>query len=486
MNKPNILIFMTDHQRGDTAPPYNKAITPNLDKFSKDAVAFSETYCPSPHCCPSRATFFTGLYPSQHGVWNNVDVGNTLSRGLYDNTRLWSDELKESGYDLYFTGKWHISSEEGPADRGWDVTYTTEKYYKDEGHRPPPHKRDWEIYLNNVICKGNEERKEAQIIRPGYMIYEQYGLNETPFGDIKVIESAVESILNRPDNDIPWCHYVGTLGPHDPYFVPQRFLDMYDFDKIQLPKNYSDDMRDKPALYSRTRDRYKQLSELEYRKSILHYLAFCSYEDYLFGKLLEALEKSGKTENTIVVYASDHGDYMGEHGLWAKGLPCFKGAYHVPLLIKWPDGIVNPGRVVNEFANLADFAPTILDIAGVKTKSEYIGMSLVPFLKGKKPEKWRDAVYTQTNGNELYGIQRSVMTKEWKYVYNGFDYDELYNIREDPDETTNLIGNPDCDAIVKDMCKRMWKFAYKVGDVCIHPYIMISHAPYGPGIIFND
>lgn len=484
--KPNILIFMTDHQRGDMAPPFKRAKTPNLDNFFKDAVAFTSTYCPAPHCCPSRATFFSGLYPTEHGVWNNVDVGNTLSRGLNDGVRLWSEDLKEEGYKLYFTGKWHVSSEEGPEDRGWKVTCENTRYTKPQGYRPPPNPYEWKCYSQGAVCCGDETRKEGGIIRPGYPEYLQYGINENPFRDGDKVDSAVKTILERKDTGIPWCHFVGTVGPHDPYVVPKRFLDMYNLDDIQLPDNFFDEMKDKPALYRRTKDRYSQLSEHEHRKSILHYLAFCTYEDYLFGRILEALKDKGELENTVIIYTSDHGDYMGEHGLWAKGLPCFHSAYHVPLLIKWPGEVVNPGRTVEEFVSLADLAPTILEIAGIKADREFSGKSLVSFLKGEEPESWRDAVFTQTNGNELYGIQRSVMTEEWKYVYNGFDYDELYNRKEDPDELRNLINDSQYQPVVRELCKRMWEFAYAHGDVCINPYIMVAHVPYGPGIIFEN
>jgi arylsulfatase A-like enzyme len=116
MSKPNILIYMTDQQRGDTVPPYGRAITPNLDKLAREGIAFSQTFCPSPHCCPSRATFFTGLMPSEHGVWNNIEVGNALSRGPFPHTRYWSDDLLEAGYKLYYSGKWHVSALEDPVN----------------------------------------------------------------------------------------------------------------------------------------------------------------------------------------------------------------------------------------------------------------------------------------------------------------------------------------------------------------------------------
>ncbi len=106
---PNILIVMTDHQRADTVLPEHPALTPHLDQFARQGITFTETYCPSPHCCPSRATFFTGLYPSGHGVWNNICNDQALSRGVKPGVRMWSEDLRQAGYQMHFTGKWHVS-----------------------------------------------------------------------------------------------------------------------------------------------------------------------------------------------------------------------------------------------------------------------------------------------------------------------------------------------------------------------------------------
>ncbi len=482
MNRPNILIFMTDQQRGDSIPPFGRAKTPNLDKFCSEGMAFSNAFTIAPHCCPSRATFFSGLYPAQHGVWNNVDGGNTLSKGLYDGVRLFSEDLKDAGYDMYYGGKWHVSSVESPLDRGFDVMNTGKAVEKKEIGHIKPEGKEWKRYKN---FSQRTDRTEGEIIRKGYTPYIHYGEKESPFNDRQVVDDAVGLIRNRSKTDRPWCQFAGTLGPHDPYFVPQKYLDLYDIDDIELPQSYSDKMLDKPSLYRRTRDRFDQLTEREQRQAVRHYLAFCTYEDALFGEVLEALEEKGEAENTVVVYISDHGDYMAEHGLWCKGLPCFKGAYHIPAAIRWPAGIREKGRVVDEFVTMADFAPTFLEIANIRQDREMTGKSLVPFLKNEKPKEWRDAVFTQTNGNELYGIQRSIMTKDWKFVYNGYDYDELYDLNNDPGETVNLINNKEYDDDVKFLCKRLWEFARETGDVCISPYIMVSLASYGPGIIFE-
>lgn len=478
MNSPNVLIFMTDQQRADSVTGIH-CLTPNLDKFREKSITFSNTFCTSPHCCPSRASFMSGLYPSQHGVWHNVNVANAISRGLNDGIRLWSEDFADAGYDMAFSGKWHVSANEGPNDRGWRVypeTATNNSFNTSE--------RVWENYKQRGYTESTN-RKAGEIIRNGWSEYTHYGERENPFNDNNVVDTALEIINNRGKSDKPWCQYVGTLGPHDPYKVPLRFLDLYDINDIKLPPSYYDKLEDRPNLYRRTREVFDQLSDDEHREAIRHYLAFCSYEDYLFGKVIDALTKNGQLDNTIIIYTSDHGDYSAEHGLWCKGLPCFQGAYKVPLLVSWNKGVKNPGRMVDEYISLADFAPTLLEVAGIKAERDFFGKSLTPFFRDKKVTDWRDTVYTQSNGNEQYGIQRSVMTNKWKYVYNGFDYDELYDLENDPNEMLNVNNVPENKDVIKAMCKRMWKLAYKSKDNCINPYIMVGFAPYGPGVAFG-
>lgn len=484
MKKNNFLIFMTDHQRGDTILDEN-ILTPNLDKLREKSVVFTNAHCPSPHCCPSRATFFSGLYPSQHGVWNNVNVGNATSRGLFDGIKLFSEDLNENGYNLYFSGKWHISASERPSDKGFEEVYHTMEYEIPENIN---HFDDWDKYKEEKLDNIDTPRSEGEVVRIGYPHYLQYGNHENPFGDNQVMEAAVKKLNELKGSDEAFVLYAGPLGPHDPYNVPQRFLDMYDINDIELPKSFYDDLKDKPNLYQRTQSRYNQLTELEHKQSILHFYAFCTYEDYLFGEIMKALEESGHADDTTVMYVSDHGDYIGAHGLWAKGLPCFNEAYNVCALIGGA-GVKNGGRTSDEFINLADFAPTILELASVKVDRKFAGKSFVPFLNDEETVEWRDTEYTQSNGNEVYGIQRAVYTKEWKYVFNSFDWDELYNLKDDPNEMNNLLHDKEkakeYDNIVYDLSKKMWQFAYENDDNCVCPYIMTALAPYGPGIIFE-
>lgn len=496
--QPNILIFMADHYRGDMAPPFGRCLTPNIDSVYNDGgVAFTNCFTPSPHCCPSRATFHTGLYPSEHGVWNNVMVGNTLSRGLIDGISTWSVPLSQAGYKLYHSGKWHVSAEIGPEEFGWNNIYGNEKFDGKKGHRPAPDPYEWEQYIKNdchIDLRGEDPqsiRRKAQLIREGYPDFVLYGQSENPSNDEKVVAAAEEQLKECCQNpDQPFVLYCGTVGPHDPYFVPKRFLDMYDADDIELPENFYDNMLDKPNLYRRTKERFAQLSVDEFKEAIRHFMAYCTYEDWLFGRLVKILKDEGRYDNTVIIFTSDHGDYCGEHGLFAKGLPCFRSAYHIPVVMRWP-GVttIRHEKDIEKYISLADFAPSILDICGVEYDKEgYSGKSFVPLIEGDPNAiaSWKDEMYTQTNGNELYGIQRSIMTPKWKYVYNGFDYDELYDLEEDPHELVNVADRPQNRSIIRELSAKLWKFAYDRKDTCINPYIMVSLAEFGPGIIFEE
>jgi len=482
MDRPNILIVMTDHQRADTVLPAHPAITPNLDRLSAEGVTFTNTYCPSPHCCPARATFHSGLYPSRHGVWNNVCNDQAINRGLNPGVRLWSEDLAETGYRMHFSGKWHVSSQQSPKDRGWTEHFAS-------GTKPNEHGSSWDSFRERAKTPEPTQRGEGGILCNGYCDYTLYGTREFTSGDHdeKAVATALDLFPALSEGEDPWCLFVGLIGPHDPFCVPRKYIDMYDLDSVPLPESYADDLADKPRLYKRMRDmRFGQLTEREVREGIRHFWAYCTYLDELFGRLLDALEKTAQAENTLVLYCSDHGDYCGEHGLFCKGIPCFNGAYHVPAIIRAPSLVANAGRCVDEFVSLADFAPTFLDVAGVKTDRAFTGASLLPFLRDETPDDWRDSIHTQCDGVEIYVTQRSVMTKDYKYVFNAFDYDELYDLRNDPNEMKNLAAEPAYEDIKRDMCRRHWRFACREEDSANSSYITLGLAPYGPAEGFRE
>jgi arylsulfatase A-like enzyme len=181
-----------------------------------------------------------------------------------------------------------------------------------------------------------------------------------------------------------------------------------------------------------------------------------------------------------VLYCSDHGDYCGDHGLFAKGIPCYDGAYHVPAVMRWPAGIAAPGRRAGQFVSLADFAPTFQQLAGKAPDRELTGRSLVPFLRNERPAEWRDDIHTQCNGVEVYYTQRSVRTATHKYIHNAVDYDELYDLTKDPHEMHNVAADPAYHDVKHDLVRRMWRFAAQEQDSAHNSYVTLAMAPWGP------
>jgi len=509
--RPNVLIFMPDQQQGATVLPEHQCHTPNLDRFEKQGLTFTHAFCPAPHCCPSRASFMTGLYPSEHGVFNNVATDTAIHTDPYPGLPYFSQALRDAGYALGYSGKWHVGRSLKPQDVGW--TLLNEQLHPSNGPLGLDHRSSfWERAHNQF--QHPTPRAQGQVKRPGWGTTKLYGErqgNYESLWDYQAVRDGVNGINQFAAAGKPWCIMVSNNGGHDLYNPPQQLIDMYDWRKIELPKNFRDTMDDKPRIYQRMRYQYwSQLSDDEVKQSIAHYYALLTMQDMFFGLLLDALEKTGQADNTLVIYCSDHGDYAGAHGLWAKGVPSFREAYNIPCVMRWPKGISSPGRRVDALVSTADFAPTILEAAQVPVSPRISGLSLMPWLRTESSPQWRDALFTQMNGVELYYTQRIIMTHDYKYVYNGFDYDELYDLRADPHETKNLAfpnlaaaraaterraGEATTDRstwpplpdalenVRKDLLSRMWEFAQQHNDQIFNEYITVAMAPLGPGVV---
>ena len=484
--RPNILIFMNDQEQGAVLDPGHPCQTPFADRLAQEGVRFSRTHTTTAHCCPSRATFMTGLYPSHHGIYNNVLNDAAIHTSLNPGIVTFGERLRESGYELAFSGKWHVCADEEPANRGWSQYHATAVKGEWHGLR-------WERFRDLAdVPEGEAPRGRGELLRPGWGRYRLYGTRAPdlacdPFmpRDLETVRIGIRALRDLARQQRPWCLYIGPSGPHDPYILPNEYAAMYDPADVELPVSYYDNMCDKPRIYQRQRRFWSQMSEDEYREAIAHYWGYCTMQDDLLGMVLDALDESGQADNTLVIFMSDHGDYAGAHGLFMKGVAAFDECYHIPCVMRWPKGIVNPGRTIERFVTLADFAPTFTELAGTSLPKTS-GGSLVPFLRDEEPPHWPDALHTQFNGVELYYSQRFVETEEWKYVYNGFDFDELYNLKEDPHCMRNLAEDPRYRGVIEEMCRRMWRRAYEERDIICNPYPTVSMAPFGPMVGLRD
>ena len=510
---PNILIFMPDQQSGSTVEPGSPVVKPNMDLFLKEAVMFKAAHCPAPHCCPSRASFMSGLYPSEHGVYNNVTTETAIHANPYPGTPFWGLWLKKAGYAMGYAGKLHVGRDITPESCGFrNLSTLQQDHLRDNAARK---EQQWRQTQHQTLNPAT--RRPGDYLRPGWTTGHLYKTlpDKGPVGyddldDTKIMRAGIAGMKRMAAGGKPWCVMISNLGSHDPYEAPKKFVDLYDSDKIELPLSFKDTLDDKPRIYQRQRYQYwSQLSNAETRDALRHYYAQCSLQDALFGELLRALDETGQAHNTLVIYTSDHGDYHAAHGLWMKGIPSFREAYHIPAVVRWPKTVKQAGRQVEAFVDQVDWASTILDACGVAAEKPLSGRSLLPWLRGETPADWRKATCTQMNGVELYYSQRIVMTKEWKYVYNDFDYDELYDLRNDPHEMQNL-ASPDLaakraqvesgqglpkqasipwpvlpseqDLARKGMLGTMWTFAAMHNDALFNAYGTVALAPYGPGV----
>jgi arylsulfatase A-like enzyme len=507
---PNVLIFMPDQQNGATVLPFSPVVKPNMDRFMKESITFNAAHCPAPHCCPSRASFMSGRYPSEHGIYNNVSTATAIHLNPYPDTPFWANALKNAGYQTGYAGKLHVGRDVKAETCGFEALSTLEQdsLEENETHQTA----QWKHARQENYAAAT--RDDGQLLRPewgNYLLYKtQSDDSFENLPDYKIVQAGIAGMKKMAATGRPWCVMISNSGAHDPYWVPQKFVDLYDPAKIQLPVNFEDTLDDKPRVYQRQRYEYwSQLSDEESKQALIHYYAKCSMQDALFGEMLQALQATGQADNTIVIYVSDHGDYHAAHGLWMKGVPSFREAYHIPCVIRWPKGAVQPGRQVDAFVDQVDFAPTILEACGVSSPAKLSGASLMPWLKGDTPPLWRTATCTQMNGVEMYYTQRIVMTKEYKYVYNGFDYDEFYDLKNDPHEMRNLAFpdltakrsavkagkglprdgrvpwpplSPALEQVRKDLMTEMWNFAAEHHDMIFNAYPTVAFAPFGPAL----
>ena len=475
-DRPNMLIVMSDHERADVLLPGSPCPTPHADRLAAQGIRFDQAYTAAAHCCPARASFMTGIFPSRHGVFNNVMNPTALHRGLYPGVRTWSEALAAQGYRMRFTGKWHVSSEEGPEARGW----TTFGQVTATGYSP---RHTWDQPAPSRQQRERNLLKSVWAPRNGWPDVLLCGISKGRMEDTaeyRQTQDAIEELKRLSQEDTPWCLYVGWSGPHDPYVVPEPWASLVDPRTVELPLSYGDDLMDRPAIYRRQKQLWDQLSPDDVRQAIACFWGYCAMLDHLFGAIVGTLEEAGQGQNTIVIRTSDHGDLLGAHGLFLKGIPPYEEAYKVPLIVRWPAGIRQPGRTCRSIVQLMDLGPTLLEAAGAPALEPCDAQSLMPIFANQEPDGERQELYCQMNGVELYYTQRIMRVGRYKYVFNGFDFDELYDLEEDPYERRNLIADPELAPVRRMLLERLWEWAKKTNDFIDNAYPTVGLVPLGP------
>jgi arylsulfatase A-like enzyme len=478
--RPNILVIMTEHQQGWTVDPKCQCQMPNVkERIAGEGIRFNKGYTPNALCAPARASFFSGLYPSCHGMYNNYHSVPVLHSDLFPNVALFSENLRRSGYNLSFIGKWHVSGDKCPADFGWEGP--------DAGKSnlwgtPSPGKRD-----RRQIQQSFDHLKRVGIVkRNGWADFALYGTRPGRFEDMTDFKKgmmAIDEIKRLSKEPAPWVVYVGLTDIHDPYIVTEPYASMYNPADIPLPPNYNDSLEDKPAIYRRMRQQlWSQLTEEQIKEAIAYYWGLCSMNDDVVGMILDAVEDEGVSDETLVLYTSDHGDQVGSHGLFLKGVLPYEESYNIPMAVRFPS-MIKSNSVCSEFVTLCDFAQTFCDITDSDSMSQSHGRSLVPIFDGNIPDDWAKTFFGQFLGTEYYYTQRIIRDQRYKYVFNGFDFDELYDLENDLFEMKNLAQNSEYDGIKRHLIEEMWRWCERTDDIMFNPYPTVALVPFGPMII---
>ncbi|UCS91717.1 sulfatase [Echinicola marina] len=495
---PNIVVIFTDDHAFQAISAYGHPIskiakTPNIDRLAEEGLLFKRAYVENSICTPSRATLFTGLYSHQHG--------QQLLGSRMDYSRTWFVELlQQAGYQTSVFGKWHLSVE----PKGFDYYHiladqgeyynprfrnpsTNGKYVSEKGYatklitdhalewigehstadepfcilvnHKAPH-RNWMPDLNHIGLFTNDTFPEPETLfdeyesrGPQMQMQELTVANHLGFAfDLKVEEL----------KDEPTLQYIKDSWPMamDPMDEKQR-------------KAWDEAYKAQNKVFLENRPTGKELTSWKYQRYIKDYCRTVRSVDEEVGRLVDYLEETGELDNTIIVYTSDQGFFLGEHGLYDKRF-MYEEAFRTPLIIFYPDKI-KKGMISNELVQNIDYAPTFLDVAGVKIPEEMAGKSLVPLFKNGKSKNWREQLYYHFYDYPAVGNVRrhyGISTDRYKLIHwygKGFGNDpdidswELFDLKKDPTEIQNVYNEPKYANIQQELKENLIKMRKDIG-----------------------
>ena len=395
----------------------------------------------------------------------NTHIAPAWSRGLPTETPTFSRELNEGGYMLDYVGKWHVNEDCGPLQYGF------------HRHETP------KVFRNSV---------------PGTEVFVDFPRGQQLISSVldgpperhaswSFTTRGIDFIKERSVENNPFFLRVDLTSPHFANFVPEPYASMYDPATIPPWPNFDESFDGKPNSHRRKHAEW-HLEDKEWewwQPVIAKYYGDVSLLDVCVGRVLDEIDRAGIADNTVFMFSTDHGDAMGSHKHFEKAGTMYDEVFRVPLIIRAPG--VQAGRS-DEFVRLMDLMPTILEFAGIESPNGIDGMSLSPLLAGGVPDDWPQSVYCEHHG-EVWGYQtqRSVRTREWKYVYNPTDIDELYDLVLDPYEMRNLSNDETASAAANDLKARLIGWSDATGDMFRWNWVRwnfpepILPAPYASG-----
>lgn len=467
--RPNILWICTDQQRFDTLGCYGNPYvrTPHLDGLAQNGVRFDNCYSQSPVCSPSRGAFLTGRYPHVNRLRQN---GQSLPEGEL----LLPKILADNGYNCGLSGKLHL------APCHTDVCKTTEKRIKDGysafywSHHPQDYGSREGNWANNQYHLWLREQGAAYHSEPYQgSQHVETGMPEALHHTTWCVEKAVHFIEANTLYGQPWFFSVNLFDPHHPFDPPAAYLERYlpMLDRLPLP-NFSPEALagknrflkseyENGAYNTNANFRYADFSDREHRLVKAAYYAMCDLVDAQVGRLLACLRDNGLLEDTLVVFSSDHGEMLGDHGVYMKGPHFYDCAVKVPLILSWA-GTVPAGRASPALVELMDVMPTLLDACGIEVPVGVQAQSLLLPLRGEQGLDFhREDVfaeyYNAMSGHKSPAAYLSMLRdSRYKLIcVHGEDFGELYDLQNDGAENHNLWNDSAHAAVKTRMLKRL-------------------------------
>ena len=451
--RPNILWICTDQQRFDTiACLGNPHIhTPNLDRLVSQGVTFTHAFSQNPVCTPSRASFLTGRYPRTTGARQN---GQAIPADEVLVTKM----LADAGYDCGLSGKLHIAPCQGMVEKRIDDGYRVFHW----SHDPHPKWKENE-YTQWLESKGY---KWQDLYKPNGK-HAFAGVTAELHQTTWCFDRAIDFINEKRTS--PWLMSVNVFAPHHPFDPPKEYFDRYDPDKLPDPSYKEGELANKPIFQQVDHDGayggmllgFSKMTPRERREVTAAYYAMIEQVDDHVGRILEMLDDTGRRENTMVIFMSDHGELLGDHGMYLKGPHMYDCSIRVPLIVSWP-GHFKAGLRSDALVELVDLVPTLLTALDMPIPNRVQGKSLFDICTGKaNPHSHKDHIYAEYYIGQPFHrklkerpLLTMVRTRTSKITsYAGMEIGELYDLHPDPGEHDNLWDSPAHKDLKMDMLK---------------------------------
>ncbi|WP_172408155.1 sulfatase-like hydrolase/transferase [Desulfosporosinus sp. FKA] len=418
----NVLFIMSDEHRKDAIGCYGHPVvkTPNLDALAAKGIRFTNSYCNSPLCIPSRASLATGRHVHHTEYWDN-------DKPYQDQPESWGKHLQDSGVNVSTIGKLHF-----------DTNFTNG--FVDQRYRPASN-RDIAGLFRNPVKQRKKGRQRIEEACSG-----DHWIPNTE----RVTQAAIDYLsYEAPKSDKPWVLYVNFWAPHFPLIAPKRFYDMYPDELINMPFDCPSAEQHPILDELRYHFNVRNIDEDTLRRTRKAYYGLVSYVDEKIGEIMEVLDKTGLAKDTLVIYTSDHGESLGDHELWWKNT-MYEQSAGIPLIISGPN--MPKGLVSNEPVSLIDLTSTVSETVGVTPDPSWEGDSLLPLVRGENPSGLKNrTVLSQYHGHGVSHGIFMIRKGDYKYVYYPTAPCQLFNLIDDPLELNNLAPNPVYKTVVEQL-----------------------------------